>query len=85
MTTPTNKPGTVLRWINRLVRRSRCRIGAHYWHGKSKNVEAHDGELITLIWWECPECGHSKLMCILGNPSQSPNAQATASGAKGET
>lgn len=51
----------------RLFRRFRCRIGAHYWNGKGKNVKAEDGELVTLIWWECRECGHSKLMCILSN------------------
>ncbi|MGE4183334.1 MAG: hypothetical protein AB7J34_26245, partial [Limisphaerales bacterium] len=77
MSKDTKKPRTARRWLHALVRRFRCLIGAHYWHGKGKNVEAHDGELITLVWWECPECGESKLKCILGNPRQSPNAQGS--------
>lgn len=47
-----------------MIRRLLCRLGWHRWDPKGGTIESDTGT-ITLIWWQCDDCGASRLKCIL--------------------
>lgn len=43
-----------------------CKIGMHRWRSDSDYfVGIAKMKEITLVWWQCERCAHSKLKCIL--------------------
>lgn len=42
-----------------------CLIGLHKWEGDCDNVMGEVNGCITLGWWQCKRCAHSKLKFIL--------------------
>lgn len=48
MTTPTNKPLPVRRWLNRLVRRLKCATGFHCWC--YDNIDCNHNRFCPACW-----------------------------------
>ena len=60
---PTTRRGT--HCVKRLVRGMACKCGIHEWESDGDNIEGNLNGTITLVWWVCKHCAHSKLKCIL--------------------